>query len=323
MKILITGGAGFIGSHLADHLLEEGHEVTIVDNLSTGSMENIVHLKARTAFKYHLDTIFNHQLMSEIIDLADIIFHLAAAVGVKLIIEDPVRTIETNVKGTEIILELAARKKKRVIISSTSEVYGKSEKDKFLENDDLILGPTIKSRWSYAASKILDEFLGLAYSREKGVPVTILRLFNTVGPRQTGQYGMVVPRFVVQALKGEAITVYGDGTQTRTFTHVKDVIDAMLKIAFHPDSAGEIFNIGGDEEISVSDLAKRTKELLNSPSRIIFIPYEEAYEVGFEDLKRRVPDISKIQRWVRYKPKYTIDEIILDVADHERRKLSP
>lgn len=323
MKILITGGAGFIGSHLAEQLLGEGHQVTVVDNLSTGSMENIIHLKGRPGFGYHLDSLFNYHLMAELVDLADMIFHLAAAVGVRLIVDDPVRTIETNVRGTGIILDLAEKKKKQVILASTSEVYGKSENDKFAEEDDLLLGPTTKSRWCYAASKILDEFLGLAYYKQKEVPVVILRLFNIVGPRQTGRYGMVVPRFVTQALKGETITVYGDGTQTRTFTHVKDAVDAVGRIAFYPHSPGEIFNIGGNQEISIIELAKRTKELLHSSSSITFIPYDEAYEAGFEDMKRRVSDISKIQRWVGYKPRYTIDDIILDVAEYEKRKFSP
>jgi UDP-glucose 4-epimerase len=322
MRILVTGGAGFIGSHLAENLLEQGHEVTVVDNLSTGSMENILHLKRRNGFQYHLDSIMNQHLMSELIDLADIVFHLAAAVGVRLIVEDPVWTIQTNVKGTELILDLAARKKKRIIMSSTSEVYGKSERNKFTEEDDTVLGPTTKSRWSYAASKILDEFLGLAYHKQKGVPFIILRLFNTVGARQTGQYGMVVPRFVTQALKGKPITVYGDGKQTRTFIHVKDVVDGMVKIAFHPDAPGEIFNIGGKQEISILELAERVKDQLQSPSPITFLSYEEAYEAGFEDMRRRVPDISKIHSWLGYEPKYTIDDIITDVAQYQKSKLS-
>jgi UDP-glucose 4-epimerase len=319
MRVLLTGGAGFIGSHLAERLLEEGHKVVVVDNLSTGRMENIFHLKGRRGLDCPLDSIFNRQLMAELVDLADIIFHLAA-MGVRLIAEDPVWTIETNVKGTELVLGLAAKKKKRVIISSSSEVYGKSEKDRFVEGDDLLLGSTTKSRWSYAASKILDEFLGLAYREKKGVPVVILRFFNIVGPRQTGQYGMVVPRFVAQVLKGEPITVYGDGTQTRTFTHVKDAVDAMVKVAFHPDSAGEIFNIGGDQEISIMDLAMRTKELLGSSSEVVFVPYERAYEAGFEDMRRRAPDIGKVQSWVGYKPQYSVDDIILDVAQYERAR---
>ena len=323
MKILVTGGAGFIGSHLVEHLLIDGHEVTIVDDLSTGRMENILHLKDKPGFSYVLESIFSRQLMSELVDLADVVFHLAAAVGVKLIVEDPVSTLETNVKGTEVILEMAAKKKKRVILASTSEVYGKSEKESFSEGDGLILGPTIKRRWSYAASKILDECLGLAYYRQKGVPVVILRLFNTVGPRQTGQYGMVVPRFVAWALRGEPLRVYGDGAQTRTLTHVKDAVHAMIRIATHPVSPGEIFNIGGKEEISILDLAQRTKTLLKSSSPITFVPYEEAYEAGFEDMKRRVPDISKIQTWVNYIPRFTIDNMILDVAEYERILQAP
>lgn len=330
MRYLLTGGAGFIGSHLAEALLDRHDLVTIIDDLSTGGVRNIQHLKGRKGFKYILDSVFNRQLMAELVDEADTVLHLAAAVGVRLIVESPVRTIETNIKGTEIVLELAAKKKKPVVIFSTSEVYGKSNSEKFTETGDLILGPTYKGRWSYAASKIIDEFLALAYHKERKLPVIIVRLFNTVGPRQTGRYGMVVPRFVKQALAGEPITVYGDGSQTRTFTHVKDAVWAILKLIEHPMAIGEIFNIGGKEEISIKDLAHAVKEVLESPSPIVYIPYEEAYEKGFEDMKKRVPDITKIQELIGYEPRYTLRDIILDVAEYERslekpvlRKASP
>ncbi len=324
MKYLLTGGAGFIGSHLAETLLDRGNNVFIIDDLSTGGIENIQHLKGRKGFNYVLDTVFNRQTMAELVDEADVIFHLAAAVGVRLIVESPVRTIETNIKGTEVLLELAGKKKKPVVIFSTSEVYGKSNGDKFLETGDLVLGPTFKGRWSYAASKIIDEFLALAYYKEKKLPVIIIRLFNTVGPRQTGRYGMVVPRFVQQALSGEPITVYGDGKQTRTFTHVKDAVWAILKLVGHPRAVGEIFNVGGSEEVSIEELAHRVKEALNSSSPIAYIPYDEAYEEGFEDMRKRVPDITKIAKLVGYEPRYSLDDIIVDVAAYlrERRQTS-
>jgi len=320
MKFLLTGGGGFIGSHLAEALLDREEQVTIIDDLSTGGMDNIQHLKGRRGFKYVLDTVFNRQVMAELVDEADIILHLAAAVGVRLIVESPVRTIETNIKGTEIILELAAKKKKPVVIFSTSEVYGKSNGTKFLETGDLVLGPTFKGRWSYAASKIIDEFLALAYYKERKLPVIIIRLFNTVGPRQTGRYGMVVPGFVQQALSGEPITVFGDGKQTRTFTHVKDAVWAILKLVEHPGAIGQIFNIGGKEETSIQNLASLVKEILQSSSPIIQIPYEEAYEEGFEDMRRRVPDISKIENLIGYEPKCDLKDIIRDVAEYRRNR---
>lgn len=318
MKYLLTGGAGFIGSHLAEAILDKGAQVNIIDDLSTGGIENIQHLKGQSGFKYVLDTVMNKSVMAELVDEADIILHLAAAVGVKLIVESPVRTIETNIKGTEIVLELAAKKKKPVVIFSTSEVYGKSNGAKFLETGDLILGPTFRGRWSYAASKIIDEFLALAYYKEKKLPVIIIRLFNTVGPRQTGRYGMVVPRFVQQALSGEPITVYGDGKQTRTFTHVKDALWAILRLVEHPRAIGEIFNVGGKEEISIEGLAYLVKEVLQSTSPVEYIPYEKAYEEGFEDMRKRVPDISKIQNLVGYDPKFSLKDIILDVAKYQK-----
>jgi len=318
MKYLLTGGAGFIGSHLAEALLKRGEEVCIVDDLSTGGIENIQQLKGQKGFKYVLDTVMNKSIMTELVDEADVVFHLAAAVGVRLIVESPVRTIETNIKGTEIILELAAKKKKTVVIFSTSEVYGKYNGTKFSETGDLILGPTFKGRWSYAASKIIDEFLALAYFKEKKLPVIIVRLFNTVGPRQTGRYGMVVPRFVQQALTGQPLTVYGDGEQTRTFTHVKDAIMAILKLVDHPGAIGEIFNIGGKEEISIENLAHLVNEVLQSPSSIVHIPYEKAYEEGFDDMRKRVPDIGKIETLIGYEPKCNLRDIVRDVAEYQK-----
>jgi UDP-glucose 4-epimerase len=320
MRYLLTGGAGFIGSHLAEELLSRGESVDVIDDLSTGGMENIEHLKGQRGFLYVLETILNRPIMAELVDRADIILHLAAAVGVRLIVESPVRTIETNIKGTEMVLELAAKKKKPVVIFSTSEVYGKSNGAKFSEAGDLILGPTIKGRWSYAASKIVDEFLALAYYKERKLPVIVIRLFNTVGPRQTGRYGMVVPRFVRQVLAGEPITVFGDGKQTRTFTHVKDAVWAILKLAEEPRAIGEIFNIGGKEQISIEGLALLVRELLHGHSPIVYIPYEEAYEEGFEDMQRRVPDISKIQEIIDYEPKFGLEDIILSVAEYQRSR---
>jgi len=322
MKYLITGGAGFIGSHLAEGLLQRGDEVCVVDDLSTGSMVNIQHLKGGNGFRYIIDSVLNKPVMAELVDEVDVIFHLAAAVGVRLIVESPVRTIETNIKGTEIVLEVAAKKKKPVVIFSTSEVYGKSDGAKFSETDDLILGPSVKSRWSYAASKLVDEFLALAYYKERKLPTIIIRLFNTVGPRQTGRYGMVVPRFVQQAIGGKAITVFGDGKQTRTFTHVKDVVWAILKLAEEPGAIGGIFNVGGKEEISIEQLAHRVKNILRSPSPIIYVPYGDAYEQGFEDMRRRVPDITKIQQLIGYEPRYTLEDIILDVAEYQKANRS-
>jgi len=318
MRYLLTGGAGFIGSHLSEALLDRGDEACVIDDLSTGGMENIQYLKGRKGFRYVLDTVMNRSVMAEVVDEADIVLHLAAAVGVRLIVESPVRTIETNIKGTEIVLEFAAKKKKPVVIFSTSEVYGKSNGAKFMETGDLILGPTFKGRWSYAASKIIDEFLALAYFKEKNLPVIVIRLFNTVGPRQTGRYGMVVPRFVQQALSGGEITVYGDGKQTRTFTHVNDAVRAILKLVEHPGAIGEIFNIGGKEEVSIESLAQLVKEVLQSSSPIVYIPYNEAYEEGFEDMPKRVPDITKIGNLIGYEPKYGLRDIILDVAEYQR-----
>jgi UDP-glucose 4-epimerase len=317
-RALITGGAGFIGCHLSEALLERGWTVGVVDDLSTGSIENISHFKGHPHFSYVLDTVMNRPLMLEQVDRADVIFHLAAAVGVRLIVEKPVYTIETNIKATELILELAARKQKPLLLASTSEVYGKLNKPKFSEDDDLILGPTSRARWCYAASKIIDEFLAQAYYKEKGLPTVVVRLFNTIGPRQTGQYGMVVPRFVRLALAGEPISVYGDGTQRRSFTWVGDVIGAMLALIEHPKAYGEVFNIGHTKEISIYDLAALVKAMTNSPSDIVLVPYEEAYGAGFEDMPRRVPDISKIQRLIDYRPVLDLPEMLERVIAHER-----
>ena len=320
MKALVTGGAGFIGSHLVERLLDDGHEVMVLDNLSTGSIENISHLKGRDRFSYVIDTITNEPLLAEMIDRSDVVFHLAAAVGVKLIVEQPVHTIETNVHGTEVVLLHANKKKKLVVIASTSEVYGKSTDVPFRENADLTLGATIKHRWAYACSKLLDEFLALAYWKERKLPVIIVRLFNTVGPRQTGQYGMVLPTFVRQALAGHPITVFGDGTQSRSFTYVGDVVDALVKLMVEPRAIGEVFNIGNTGEVTIRGLADRVRELADSNSPIEYVPYDQAYEAGFEDMPRRVPDISKLRALIGYEPKVALDEIIHSVIEHFRSR---
>jgi UDP-glucose 4-epimerase len=321
MKVLITGGAGFIGSHLAEEHLRRGDEVYIIDDLSTGAMENIEHLKDLPHFHYHLDTIIHQPLTAELVDLCDVIYHLAAAVGVRLIVESPVRTIETNIRGTEVVLALAAKKRKRVLLASTSEVYGKRNSAPFREDDDLIMGPTNKGRWSYACSKAIDEFLAIAYWKEKRVPTVIARLFNTVGPRQTGQYGMVVPNFVRQALKGADLTVYGDGSQTRCFTHVVDVVGALMQLIEHPQAVGEVYNIGSQEEVTILALAERIKFLTGSDSRIRFVPYHEAYEEGFEDMHWRVPNLSKIHNLIGYEPRHTLDDILHSVIAYQQTKL--
>ncbi|HET7292538.1 MAG TPA: GDP-mannose 4,6-dehydratase [Vicinamibacteria bacterium] len=315
MKALITGGAGFVGSHLAEALLERGDEVIVLDNLSTGSIDNIVPLKANPRFRYAIDSVTNEPLTAELIDQADVVFHLAAAVGVKLIVESPVNTIETNVHGTETVLKMANKKKKKVIVASTSEVYGKSNAVPFREDADLVLGATTKGRWSYACSKAIDEFLALAYFKEKRLPVVIVRLFNTVGPRQTGRYGMVVPNFVKQALLSHPITVFGDGSQSRCFTYVTDVVGALVKLAEHPGAVGDVFNIGNDsEEVTILDLAKRVKERTRSRSEIAMVPYEKAYEEGFEDMPRRVPDLGKVRQLIGYEPRVHLDETLDKVA---------
>jgi len=322
MHYFITGGAGFIGSHLAEALLTDGHRVTALDDLSTGSMRNIEPLRANKRFRYVIDSVMNFSLLSELVDNCDVIFHLAASVGVKLIVEDPVRTIDINVRGTEKVLECANKKKKKVVIASTSEVYGKQTKIPFSEEMDLVLGPPTKSRWSYACSKALDEFLALAYWRKQKQPVVIARLFNTVGPRQTGQYGMVIPTFARQALSGQPITVYGSGMQKRCFTHVKDTVRALYGISRSPKTVGEVLNIGSHQEIGMMDLARRMKSMAGSRSAIQKIPYSKAYEEGFEDMQRRVPDISKIKRFIGYEPTLSLDDILKDVLAYTRKELA-
>ena len=318
MRALITGGAGFIGSHLSEGLLAHRHEVLILDDLSTGSIDNIVHLKGRPGFEYSIGSVNDEPLLAELVDRADVVFHLAAAVGVKLIVEQPVRTIETNVHGTEVVLKHASKKKKPVVLASTSEVYGKSEAVPFREDSDLVLGPTPKHRWAYACSKAIDEFLALAYWKERHLPVIIVRLFNTVGPRQTGRYGMVIPSLVRQALTGEPMTVFGDGEQLRAFTHVADVVGALIALAQHPDAIGQVINIGNTEEVSIRLLAERVRALSGSKSPIKLVPYDEAYESGFEDMPRRLPDLRKISALIGYKPRYTLDDILVEVNDHIR-----
>jgi len=320
VRAFITGGAGFIGSHLAEALLDQGHRVLILDNLSTGSIDNIAHLKSRAGFEYYIDSVNNEPLLAELIDQSDVVFHFAAAVGVKLIVEQPVHTIETNVHGTEVVLKHANKKKKLVVIASTSEVYGKSEDVPYREDSDLVLGPTPKHRWAYACSKAIDEFLALAYWKERKLPVIIVRLFNTVGPRQTGQYGMVVPNFVRQALAGEPITVFGDGTQSRAFTHVSDVVGALTKLIAEPAAIGQVINIGATEEVTIGALAERVRHLSGSSSPIRLIPYDQAYESGFEDMPRRVPDLTKVTAMIGYAPKHTLDDILMQVIDYFRRK---
>jgi UDP-glucose 4-epimerase len=322
MKVLITGGAGFIGSHLAEAHLKRGDEVYIIDDLSTGSMDNIAGIKGLSNFHYYLDSVTSHHLMAELVDLCDAVYHLAASVGVRLIVESPVKTIETNVRGTEAVLQHAAKKRKRVLITSTSEVYGKRDRVPFSEDDDLVMGATNKGRWSYACSKAIDEFLAVAYWKEKKVPTVIARLFNTVGPRQTGRYGMVIPNFVRQALKGEDITVYGDGSQSRCFAHVSDVVGALMRLIESQKAVGEIYNIGNNREVTILELAEKVKSLTASDSRIVFVPYDQAYEEGFEDMLRRVPDISKIHKLIDYQPSLDLDEILESVIEYQRSELS-
>jgi UDP-glucose 4-epimerase len=319
-RVLITGGAGFVGSHLAEALLAAGHRVQIIDDLSTGTIDNVVHLKPNPKFSYVIDTVFNESLTAELVDAADVVFHLAAAVGVKLIVERPVHTIETNVHGTEVVLRHAVKKRKLVFIASTSEVYGKSADVPFREDADLVLGATTRHRWAYACSKMLDEFHALAYYKERKLPVVVFRLFNTVGPRQTGQYGMVLPNFVRQALAGEPITVFGDGTQSRSFTYVGDVVRALLTLMDEPGAVGQVLNIGNVEEVTIRGLAERVKAAAGSSSEIITIPYDQAYESGFEDMPRRVPDLTKIRALIAYEPRVQLDEIIDHVlADFRSR----
>ena len=316
MRHLITGGAGFIGSHLSEALLKRGDEVFILDDLSTGSVENIRHLKTHGRFHHFFDSITNKQLLAELVDESDVVFHLAAAVGVRLIVESPVRTLETNVYGTQLVLDAASKKKKLVVTASTSEVYGKSEKVPFREDADLVLGATVMSRWSYAASKALDEFLALSYWRERKLPVIVVRLFNTVGPRQIGRYGMVLPNFVRQALDGKPITVFGTGQQSRCFCDVRDTIEAIQRLVDAGESVGEVVNIGSDEEISIEGLAHVVKQRTNSASPITYVPYDQAYEPGFEDMLRRVPALEKLQRLTGFRPRTPLAEIVDRVVAH-------
>ena len=325
-RYLITGGAGFIGSHLCEALLNRGHRVVAIDNLSTGKIENVQHLLSRPGsqghpFQFVRETILNAQVLDRLASQADVIVHLAAAVGVKLIVEDPVHTINTNILGTEAVLTTANRYGCKVLIASTSEVYGKGVKVPFKEEDDCLIGPTTHSRWAYAVSKQVDEFLGLAYQRQFGLPVVVMRFFNTVGPRQTGQYGMVVPRFVHQALLGQSITVYGDGRQSRCFGDVEDVVGAVLRLAEHPEAVGQVFNIGNTEEITISGLAERVIALTGSASTIQYVAYDEAYAPGFEDMQRRVPSLEKITRLTGYQPRYSLDDILQRVIAYEKDRL--
>jgi UDP-glucose 4-epimerase len=318
MRYLITGGAGFIGSHLSDELLDRGHEVHVLDDLSTGSIENIRHLKDKPGFEYTIDSAESSPVVAELVDGADAVYHLAAAVGVQLIVESPVRTIETNVHCTEVVLAQASKKKKPVFIASTSEVYGKSVDLPYREDGDLTLGPTVKGRWSYACSKAIDEFLAIAHWKERQLPTVIGRLFNTVGPRQTGRYGMVIPNFVTQALAGRPLTVFGDGTQRRCFCHVSDVVRALADLMERDGVYGEVFNIGSQDEVEILALAHRVKDATGSSSEIRLVPYDEAYEEGFEDMQRRIPDTTRIRERIGWEPTKSLDEILADVVDEHR-----
>ncbi|MBX3243393.1 MAG: GDP-mannose 4,6-dehydratase [Acidobacteria bacterium] len=320
MKILITGGAGFVGSHLADKLIGEGHEITVIDNLSTGRYSNIAHLEDKPGFRLIIDTVLNARLMEELIRESDRVYHMASAVGVKLIMEKPVSTIETIFRGTDVVLDFCSRYRKRVLIPSTSEVYGKGISVPFKEEDDLLTGSTDKHRWAYACAKTLDEFLALAHWKETRLPVVVVRLFNTVGPRQTGQYGMVVPRFVNAAINNEPITIFGDGTQSRCFGHVLDVVDGLSKLLDTPECFGQVINLGNDQECSINELAEKSVAMTGSSSELKYIPYEEAYGDGFEDMRRRVPSLEKAKRLIGYQPTRTLDNIINDVMDEFRKK---
>lgn len=321
MNVLITGGCGFIGSHLAERLLARGDSVTVLDDLSTGSMDNVAHLVGRPGFQHRIGSALDRPLVSELVDRADVTVHLAAAVGVRLIVERPVHTIETNVGATETVLAAAAKKQKLVVVASTSEVYGKSTLVPFREDHDLQLGPTSHSRWAYACSKALDEWLSLAYAREKHVPVIIARFFNTVGPRQTGRYGMVLPTFARQALRGEPITVYGSGDQSRCFGHVRDAVESVVRLIDTPSAIGEVFNIGSTEETTIRSLAERVRDAAGSSSTIVTVPYSEAYAAGFEDMQRRVPDVSKLERTTGFRPRTSLADIVRDVVDDQRTRL--
>jgi len=321
MKVFITGGAGFIGSHLAERLMAGGARVIVLDDLSTGSMENIEHLIGRPGFEHRIGSVMNAPLVMELVDRCDVTVHLAAAVGVRLIVERPVHTIETNVHGTEVVLNAVAHKGRKVVIASTSEVYGKSTSTPFREDADLVLGPTLHSRWAYACSKALDEWLALAYGREKGVPAIIIRFFNTVGPRQTGRYGMVLPTFARQALAGEPLTVFGTGQQSRCFGHVKDAVEAVARLIDAPAAVGEVFNVGADEEVTMMRLAEMVRDAAGSDSSIVQVPYDEAYPPGFEDMHRRVPDVSKLERTIGFRPRTPLHSIIADVVADQRTRM--
>ncbi len=325
-RVLITGGAGFIGSHLSEALLARGHHVTVIDDLSTGRFENIAHLVGHPNFRFAIDSITNEVVMDRLVSEVDTIFHLAAAVGVKLIVEHPVHTIQTNIMGTEVVYKTALRYRTKVMVASTSEVYGKGNAIPFREDDDVVLGPTARSRWGYAASKMVDEFLGLAYYQEKGLPIVIFRLFNTVGPRQTGRYGMVIPRFVAQALEGEKITVYGDGDQSRCFLHVHDAVRAIIGLSNSSEALGKVVNVGSTQEISMMNLARKVVHLvhhdnpaINPDEQIVRIPYEQAYTAGFEDMRRRFPDISRVNALIGWKPELSLDQILTDVITERRQ----
>jgi len=323
MRYLVTGGAGFIGSHLSEELLRRGHQVTIIDDLSTGSIRNIQHLRGHAGFRYFIDTVMNRALLAELVDESETIFHLAAAVGVRQIVASPVKTIELNVKATELLLEVAAKKRRKVIIASSSEVYGKSLKVPFSEDDDLAIGPPDRGRWSYACSKAIDEFLALAYWREKQLPTIVVRFFNTIGPRQSGQYGMVVPTLIRQALAGEPLTVFDDGQQSRCFGWVGDTVNATIALSESPGAVGRVFNIGSDEEATINDLAERVRRIVGSRSPIIHIPYDEAYEPGFEDMRRRVPDLRRIRQLIAYNPSKKLDEMLAAIAASMRPLMQP
>ena len=313
---LVTGGAGFIGSHLTERLLRDGWEVFVIDNLSTGCIRNLDAVRHHERLHVTLDSVENEPVLIELVDRAEVVYHLAAAVGVKLIVEDPVRTIETNIHGTELVLKHCAKKGRKVLLASTSEVYGKGAKESFAEGDDLVFGATTRARWSYGCSKAIDEFLALAYWRSRRLPVVILRLFNTVGPRQVGEYGMVVPRFVRQALDGGPITIYGDGQQVRCFTHVRDVVEALVRLTDCAEAVGGIFNIGSGEAVTIAELAERVRALVNPGAQVVHVPYEQAYGAGFEDIRMRVPDVSRLRRAIGFQPTMTLDEILQDVRDH-------
>jgi nucleoside-diphosphate-sugar epimerase len=322
VRVLITGGAGFIGSHLAELLLSQGAEVWALDDLSTGSIENLKPIRKHPRFHFQVGDVLNPWPLAELVDCCDVVYHLAAAVGVRLVVESPVHTIQTNVRGTEVLLELANKKRKLVVIASTSEVYGKANKVPFCEEDDLVIGPPTHGRWSYACSKAIEEFLALAYLREKHLPIIVARLFNTVGPRQTGRYGMVLPNFVTQALKGEPIRVFGTGKQSRCFADVRDVVQALSRLIQCDRAVGEIFNIGNDEECTIEDLAWTVRNQLRSQSEITYVPYEQAYGPGFEDMMRRVPSLRKIEQAIGYRPSHGLAEIIEGVASYLRPRLT-